>query len=596
MDTIYVIDFGGQYAHLIANKIRRLNIYADIKHPCVNIDALKSAKGIILSGGPNSVYDENIPKINNKLFSMNIPILGLCFGHQLIVREFGGKVKPGFKEYGTARLALLDNSTIFKGLAEHEQVWMSHGDSVAALPDHFKVIGKTKDCPYAAIYNAQRNIFGFQFHPEVTHTTHGMAMLENFANICQCRKDWTIKGYLNDIFEKIKNQVKNKKVFMLVSGGVDSTVAFTMLNKILGEDRVLGLTIDNGFCRKNEIDQVRETMSKYNFHNLLIQDHSDTFLANTAGVAEPEKKRNIIGRTFIEAADSAMKKLGLNPDQWLLGQGTIYPDTIESGGTKNAAVIKTHHNRIDMIAEMVKKGLVVEPLVQLYKDEVRELGIELGLPEEMVWRHPFPGPGLAVRALCSNGEADDISNVLNPETIKICEKQGLKISVLPIRSVGVQGDVRSYAHPAVIYGKQDWKLYENISTSITNANPEINRVVAMIGSETLPELKLKKAYLWRDRLDMLRQIDAAVMDFLEENNLIRIIWQMPTVLLPLSSNGNKESIVLRPVITRDFMTASFAQIPFALLNNLAEDILAFDFIETVFFDITHKPPGTIEWE
>jgi len=596
MDTIYVIDFGGQYAHLIANRIRRLNVYADIKHPDVKVDELKDARGIILSGGPKSVYDKNSPKINKDILKMNVPILGLCFGHQLIVHEFGGSVKPGFKEYGLAKLVSLDKENIFKGLADTEQVWMSHGDSVSKLPDHFKVIGKTEDCPYAAIHYPARDVFGFQFHPEVTHTTHGMAMLKNFVDICACRKDWTIKGYLKDISQKIKDQVKDRKVFMLVSGGVDSTVAFTMLNEILGEDRVVGLTIDNGFCRKNEIDQVRETMAQHNYHNLLVQDHSDTFLSNTAGVAEPEKKRKIIGETFIEVADSAMRKLGLDPEHWLLGQGTIYPDTIESGGTKNAAVIKTHHNRVDMVADLVKKGLVVEPLVQLYKDEVRDLGIELGLPEEMVWRHPFPGPGLAVRTLCSDGEADDVSNVLKPETIELCAKQGLKVNVLPIRSVGVQGDVRSYAHPAVIYGKQDWKLYETVSTSITNAHPAVNRVVAMIGSESLPDLKLKQAYLTKDRLDMLREVDAVVMDFLQENNLIRVIWQMPTVLLPLSSNGNKESIVLRPVITRDFMTASFAEIPFPSLNKLAEDILGFDFIETVFFDITHKPPGTIEWE
>ncbi len=594
MDKIYVVDFGGQYTHLITNRIRGLNVLAQIRHPDDSIDLFESARGLIFSGGPNSVYEDSL-SFNKELFDLGVPILGLCFGLQLIVDRFGGRVKPGHKEYGVACLDITDRDGIFSGLSLQEQVWMSHGDSVVELPDGFKSVGGTRDCPYAAISNEEKQIYGFQFHPEVSHTPNGMRMLENFVSICGCERNWTTKGYLNEIKESLIDQIGDKKVFMLVSGGVDSTVAFTLLNEVLGKDRVLGLNIDNGFCRKGEIDSIKEMMSEHRYDNLIMEDHSDRFLSNLEGVVQPEAKRKIIGNTFIEVSDSSLKKLNLNPDEWLLGQGTIYPDTIESGGSKNAALIKTHHNRVELIEDLIKKGLVVEPLAGLYKDEVRNLGIELGLPEEMVWRHPFPGPGLAVRTLCSSGEEDE-SVRLPEDSVRFCEEKGFEVGVLPVKSVGVQGDSRSYAHPAVVYGRKDWKFLEDLSTYLTNNHTYINRVVVMLSPSKLPSLKLKKSYLTKDRLDMLREVDAVVMKFLHEKTLTRIIWQMPTVLLPLSSDGNKECIVLRPVITRDFMTARFAEIVWDDLDKLAQEIMKFDFIDALFYDITHKPPGTIEWE
>ncbi len=595
MDTIYVIDFGGQYAHLIANRIRRLNVLAQIKHPDDSIDALPNARGLIFSGGPRSVYDNNI-EFNKQMLAMNIPVLGLCFGHQLIVNQLGGQVKPGFKEYGIAHVSLDKNNKIFKGLDHTEQVWMSHGDSVISLPENFQEIGSTADCPCAAICDPDKNIYGFQFHPEVTHTPNGMKMLENFIDICKCQRSWTMKGFLKSIKETLKQHVKDRKVFMLVSGGVDSSVAFTLLNQTLGEDRVLGLNIDTGFCRKNEANGIKEVMQRYKYHNLIIEDHCATFLDNVVNKSEPEEKRKIIGKTFIDVADSSLRNLNLNPDEWLLGQGTIYPDTIESGGTKNAALIKTHHNRVESVQELIDKGLVVEPLAQLYKDEVRQLGIELGLPEELVWRHPFPGPGLAVRTLCSNGIEDGQIKPLSQSTLDFCDKHNLSVNILPVKSVGVQGDSRSYAHPAVIYGNTDWNTLEKVSTYLTNNNKQINRVVTLLSPGALPSLSLKKAYLTRDRLNVLREIDDMVMRFLYDQNLVRVIWQMPTVLLPLTSDGKKECIVLRPVITRDFMTARFAQIPWNDLKKLTDEIMRTDCVDAVFYDITHKPPGTIEWE
>lgn len=596
MDKIYVVDFGGQYTHLITNRIRSLNVLAQIRHPEDSIDQFEFAKGLIFSGGPNSVYDEDTPFFNKELLDIGVPILGLCFGLQLIVNELGGKVKPGYKEYGVACLNVTERSGIFSDLSDQEQVWMSHGDSVVELPDGFKSIGATQDCPCAAMSNEEKKMYGFQFHPEVSHTPNGMRMLENFVDICDCRREWTTKGYLNEIKESLRTQIGDKKVFMLVSGGVDSTVAFTLLNEVLGKTRVLGLNIDNGFCRKGEVEAIKKMMSEHNYDNLLMEDHSDTFLGNLEGIVQPEEKRKIIGNTFIEVSDSSLRKLNLNPDEWLLGQGTIYPDTIESGGTKNSALIKTHHNRVELIEDLIKKGLVVEPLSGLYKDEVRALGLELGLPEDMVWRHPFPGPGLAVRTLCSFGEEDGKLDMLTEDSIGFCREKGLEVDILPVKSVGVQGDSRSYAHPAVVYGKKDWQLLEDVSTYLTNKHNQINRVVVMLAPSQLPLLKLKKSHLSKDRLDMLREVDAVVMRFLHDKNLTRIIWQMPTVMLPLSSDGKKECVVLRPVITRDFMTARFAEIVWNDLDMLTNEIMKFDFVDALFYDITHKPPGTIEWE
>lgn len=596
MDTIYVLDFGGQYAHLIANRIRRLHVFSEIKHCDEPAQNLKGAKGLILSGGPHSVYADNRPAFDPEIFNLDIPILGLCFGHQLIVNQLGGTVEPGNNEYGVAYLKKTSASPILAGLEDTEQVWMSHGDSVVSLPEGFEAVAVTDDLPFAAICNSDKNIYGFQFHPEVSHTPNGMKMLENFLDICRCRREWSIHSFLETAQDSLRAQIGDKNVFMLVSGGVDSTVAFTLLNKAIGKDKVLGLNIDNGFCRKDEIEGIRSLMHDSGYTNLLMQDHSDTFLEAVKGVVEPEKKRTIIGTTFIEVANSALRAMDLKENEWLLGQGTIYPDTIESAGTKNAALIKTHHNRVECVQDLIDKGLVVEPLAQLYKDEVRELGTALGLNDELVWRHPFPGPGLAVRTLCSTGSTEIPVERIDDATKQLCAAKDITVQVLPVKSVGVQGDSRSYEHPAVIHGSTDWRELESISTHLTNKYRHINRVTVLVAPNALPELRLKEAYLTRDRLDILREVDDCVMQFLYKQKLNRIIWQMPTVLLPLTTDGTKECIVLRPVITRDFMTARFAEIAWEALTPLAERIVKENPVAAVLYDITHKPPGTIEWE
>jgi GMP synthase (glutamine-hydrolysing) len=595
---IVVLDFGGQYAHLIANRIRRLHVHAEIRSPVTAVADLVDADGLILSGGPSSVYDPEAPKYNPEILEMGKPMLGLCYGHQLICHRLGGEVEPGdTHEFGAAYLQVKNASGVLQGLDERELVWMSHRDQVRALPPGFEILGATEDCPVAAMGDAQRKIYGLQFHPEVTHSVRGMEILDNFVALSGAARNWTMEQYIERTMERVREQTKGRKVFLLVSGGVDSSVAFLLLNRALGEDRVLGLHIDNGFMRKGETALVERLMKESGFQNLKVVDASEDFLRVTEGIAEPEEKRLKIGEEFIRVRDRALVDLELDPEEWLLGQGTLYTDTIESGGTENAALIKTHHNRVGVIEELLAEGKVVEPLDQLYKDEARELGEKLGLPHHLVWRHPFPGPGLAVRALCSEGrmEMEGVKGV-EAEAQKVARRFGLELEVLPLRSVGVQGDSRTYAHPAAVMGQSEWKTLEALSTELTNDFTAINRVIYLLGPEERPLQQLKAGYLTRDRLDLLREADAIAMETLERHHLMQEVTQMPTVLLPLSSDGVRESVVLRPISTDDFMTARFSQLSQDFLDDVCERLLAVKGIEAVFYDITHKPPGTVEWE
>ncbi len=595
---IIVLDFGGQYAHLIANRIRRLHVFAEIRSPNSAVADLADAEGLILSGGPSSVYDADAPAYNPEILEMDKPMLGLCYGHQLLCHRLGGQVEPGdTHEFGAAYLQVKEATGVLSGLDEREMVWMSHRDQVAALPPGFEILAATEDCPIAAMGHAERKIYGLQFHPEVTHSVRGMQMLDNFVALTGAARDWTMEQYIEHTMDRVREQTKGRKVFLLVSGGVDSSVAFLLLNRALGEDRVLGLHIDNGFMRKGETVLVEKLMKDSGFANLKVVDATDEFLKITEGLSEPEAKRLAIGEEFLRVRDRALIDLRLDPEEWLLGQGTLYTDTIESGGTENAALIKTHHNRVGVIEELLAEGKVVEPLDQLYKDEARELGEKLGLPHHLVWRHPFPGPGLAVRALCSDGKADmDGMASVEAEAVKLAAKYGLTLAVLPLQSVGVQGDSRTYAHPAVVSGKSNWKTLEALSTELTNNFTSINRVIYLLGSDDRPAQKLKAGYLTRDRLDLLREVDAINMEALERHGLMQEVTQMPTVLVPLSSDGVQESVVLRPISTDDFMTARFSQLSQEFLDDVRERMLAVEGIEAVFYDVTHKPPGTVEWE
>lgn len=617
-----MLDFGGQYAHLIANRIRRLHTFAEILPPDTPVAALHDAAGLILSGGPASVYAADSPRFNEAILEAGIPMLGLCYGHHLLCHHLGGKVDPGeTMEFGMARLRVVSATGVLAGLAGEERIWMSHRDTVTAVPDGFDVIGSTEDCPIAAMGNPQRRIYGLQFHPEVTHTECGMKILDNFIDVCGGTRDWTMESLIADSVETLRAQVGGRKVFLLVSGGVDSTVCFVLLNRALGSDRVMGLHIDNGFMRQGESSLVTRLLEESGFANLKVIDASDQFLARVAGVADPEEKRRHIGEEFMEVRDRVLTEMALDPEEWMLGQGTLYTDTIESGGTDHADVIKTHHNRVGVIEQLLAEGKVIEPLSQLYKDEVRELGEKLGLPHHLVWRHPFPGPGLAVRLLCSDA-APDIAAAssdapgLVPRVTQAAGSEELQVDILPLLSVGVQGDGRSYAHPALLTRVGDdpsirpimrqndvkgtdqamWATLERASTELTNSEAQINRVVFQLGPAQRLRQSLKQGYLTRERLDVLRQADVVVMGCLERHGLTGDVMQVPTVLVPLSSDGVQESIVLRPICSDDLMTARFSELPEALLEEVTGQILAIDGIEAVYYDITHKPPGTVEWE
>ena len=604
MDKIAVLDFGGQYAHLIANRIRRLGVYSDLFDGEIKASVLKDGgyKGVILSGGPQSVHGDDSLKCDAGVFDLGIPVLGLCYGHQIIGHMLGGRVERGqVREYGNAVVRVLRQDGIFEGLGNDENVWMSHFDQVTAMPEGFELIAETKDCPIAAMQDVGRGFYGIQFHPEVTHTKNGMKVLENFVAITGAKKEWSIEKFIESEIEAIVRKVAGKKVFMMVSGGVDSTVAFTLLEKALGGERVYGLFVDTGFLRKGEREQVAQIFRDLGANNVRIEDASKEYFEALAGVYEPEAKRKIIGDMFLTVQRRVFAEMGLASDEWILGQGTIYPDTIETGGTKHADKIKTHHNRVPEIQKMIEEGRVIEPISQLYKDEVREVGEKLGLPHEMVWRHPFPGPGLAVRCLCSSEEiySDTVVASEFEKRLEDAVKFGSYIAkVLPAKSVGVQGDVRSYKHPAVfVGGEKDFDKLSLASTTVTNGFPEVNRGLYLLSSDKIDSVQLKKTYLTPDRISVLQDADKVVMDFIKEKGIDKAIWQFPTVLVPLSINEVEgETIVLRPVESEEAMTANFYKMDWALLDELVKRLRTIKGVSAVMYDITNKPPATIEWE
>ncbi|MEK7085656.1 MAG: glutamine-hydrolyzing GMP synthase [Patescibacteria group bacterium] len=597
MDKIAVLDFGGQYAHLIANRIRRLGVYSEILDGAVPARELAGFSGLIMSGGPASVSAPDSVKCDPGIFELGIPILGICYGHQLTAYNLGGEVDKGdVREYGSAVVKFAQRKGIFEDVQEEENVWMSHFDQVTKMPEGFEVVASTEDCPIAAMADYRRNIYCVQFHPEVTHTPCGMGILENFVELTGAKREWDIDLYIKNISQEIKEKVRNRKVFLMVSGGVDSTVAFLLLDKALGQDRVYGLFVDTGFMRMNERVEVEAALKKVGVTNLHVYDASKEYFEALKNVYEPEKKRQIIGDLFLDIQGKVSADLNLNPEEWMLGQGTIYPDTIETGGTKHADKIKTHHNQVDRIKKLTEAGKVIEPLSQLYKDEVRLVCSKLGLADEAVWRHPFPGPGLAVRMLCAKKE-DYPENVADLEKRINEVADGFKAKVLPIKSVGVQGDERTYRHPVVVYGKPiDWDGLNKLSTRLTNQFPEINRVMVGLFPDQFDDFRVVDSYLTTQRISTIQRADQIVMDYLKEAKIDRDIWQFPTVLIPVGINGPGESLVLRPVCSEEAMTANFYQMDLVKLAELVKRLKIVSGVTGIFYDITNKPPGTIEWE
>jgi GMP synthase (glutamine-hydrolysing) len=604
-DAIAVIDFGGQYAHLIATKVRRRGVLAEIRQPEDGNDVLRGYRGIILSGSPAlSAFGED-SVYNKEIYDLDVPILGFCFGHQEIAKHYGGAVVHGKQEWGRADLHIAGDHPLFKGLAPVEPVWMSHFDSVTAVGDDFVELGYTtlgsdsSEHRFAAIGSDRYRRYGLQFHPEVDDTEHGDEMIANFVlEICGCTPSWSMDRYLDEQLARIVDQVGDGSVFLLASGGVDSTVAAKLFSLALGRDRLKLLHVDNGLMRKDESRRVLAMFARIGLADELhFVDATDEFLTALDGVVEPERKRRIIGTTFVEVFEREARQLGITDH--LLGQGTIYPDTVETGGTRRADTIKTHHNRVPIIEEMIAAGKVIEPLADLYKVEVRELGERLAIPHEMIWRHPFPGPGLGVRLLGSTGAVADADSLPEIEALacELAARFDLTARVLPIKSVGVKADLRSYEHPVLLHGTTSWERLLEASGAILKEVPGLNRCLWNLG-EALPEqLQPLAAATTRARLDLLREADHLVMQGLRRHGVYEEIWQCPTVLVPLEVDGRgREYCIVRPVHSERAMTAKPAPLPDALLAELRASITALPGISGLALDVTSKPPGTIEWE
>ena len=510
-EKILIIDFGSQYNQLIARKVRENNVFCEIVQPNINIRSIDRTeiKGIILSGGPASVYSSGAPTCDSRIFSLGIPVLGICYGMQLMTKILGGEVaRSRSREYGRATLKVTDHKPLFKNVPHESVTWMSHGDKVKRMPRNFKRIALSKNTPVAAFADFNKKLYGVQFHPEVAHTKFGKVIIRNFLkDICGTKSEWSMKSFVKETVSDIRNTADNKKVILGLSGGVDSSVAAVLINKAIGH-RLVCIFVDNGLLRKAEAKRVREVFQKHFKINLKCVDASEEFLTALRGVIDPEQKRKIIGKTFIKVFDREAKRIG---SVEYLAQGTLYPDLIESrsafGGP--SATIKTHHNVGGLPKKMNLK--LIEPLKYLFKDEVRKVGKELGIPQGVLGRHPFPGPGLAVRIL---------------------------------------GEVT------------------------------------------------------RDRCDILREVDDRFISTIQKEGLYDKIWQAFAVLLPIKSVGvmgderTYENVVaLRAVTSVDGMTADWAKIPHEILGKISNRIInEVKGVNRVAYDISSKPPATIEWE
>jgi GMP synthase (glutamine-hydrolysing) len=497
-DTILVLDFGGQYCHLIGRRIREHGVYSEIvphdisPEEVVALNEKFNVKGMIFSGGPSSVYEPNAPKLHPRILEVDLPILGLCYGHQLLAQLTGSKVEPATcKEYGIARVSIDKPVGVLEGLSESEKVWMSHGDTVFSPPPGFEALAHTDNCPVAAFRHKTKPIYGLQWHPEVIHTENGMRMLQNFIfQVCKCQANWQMEDLIGKMIKELQTETQCARAIIGLSGGIDSSVATALAAKALGE-KLTAVYVDHGFMREGETEQIREAFQKFPIR-FIVANAQERFMAKLRGVTEPETKRKIMGEEFIRV----FEEIANESDAIYLIQGTIYPDRIESGFRKNSDKIKSHHN-VAGLPEKIKFKKILEPLRDLYKDEVRKVARMLNLPKEIVNRQPFPGPGLAVRII---GPLTDEKVVIAKKADKIVreeiEKNDLAENlwqyfavVTDTKATGVKGDARAYGYVVAIramesreamtasFAKIPYQILEKISTRITNEIPQVTRVV-----------------------------------------------------------------------------------------------------------------------
>jgi GMP synthase (glutamine-hydrolysing) len=502
---VLVVDFGAQYAQLIARRVREANVYSEIVPSTISAQEVKgkNPSAIILSGGPSSVYAENAPKIDEAIFTIGVPIFGICYGFQVMAATLGGVVtRTGKSEFGRTQTTVVSESKTFGGLNSQQKTWMSHGDAVTKAPEGFTTTASTESTPIAAFENATGTLAGVQFHPEVIHTEYGQKILENWLiNIANCEATWTTKNIAENEIAHAREIIGNKRVICGLSGGVDSAVAAAIIQRAVG-DQLTCVFVDHGLLRKGEAQQVESDFVATTGIKLVTIDTAQQFLTALKGITDPEEKRKIIGREFIRAFESAARDIASDADVEFLVQGTLYPDVVESGGGTGTANIKSHHNVGGLPDDL--KFKLIEPLRSLFKDEVRQVGIELGLPEEIVWRQPFPGPGLAIRIVGEvTQERLDLlrhADAITREELKLAELdrdiwQCPVVLLADVRSVGVQGDGRTYGHPIVLrpvssedamtadWSRIPYEVLEKISTRITNEVPDVNRVVLDVTSK-----------------------------------------------------------------------------------------------------------------